>query len=71
MNIRRAYKTELDPNASQVSHFLRSAGAARWAWNQALAVNSPTRTGAATFLPRGLTYTEGLCIMRAEAPTWK
>ena len=39
MNIRRAYKTELDPNERQVLHFVRSAGAARWAWNTALAVN--------------------------------
>lgn len=39
MNICRAYKTELDPNDRQRVQLRRSAGAARWAWNQALAVN--------------------------------
>ncbi len=39
MKIIRAYKTELDPNDSQRVQLRRSAGAARWAWNQALAVN--------------------------------
>jgi len=39
VNVRRAYHTELDPNERQRRHFERSAGAARWAWNQALAVN--------------------------------
>lgn len=39
MEIYRAYKTELDPNETQLAQLNRSAGAARWAWNQALAVN--------------------------------
>ena len=36
----KAYKTELDPNATQRQALLRNAGAARWVYNWALARNS-------------------------------
>ena len=38
MKIQRAYRTELDPNETQIRLFARNAGGARWAWNQALRV---------------------------------
>ncbi|GAF89946.1 unnamed protein product, partial [marine sediment metagenome] len=63
MKISRAYKTELDPNASQVIHFLRSAGAARWAWNQGLVVNQRYYHETGT----GLTYAR----MNRLLTTWK
>lgn len=63
MEIRRAYKTELDPNDTQTLQLHRSAGAARWAWNQALAVNQRyyDETG------KGLTYPR----MNKLLTTWK
>jgi putative transposase len=63
MEVRRAYKTELDPNDSQRAQLRRSAGAARWAWNQALAVNQRyyDETG------KGLTYPR----MNKLLTTWK
>lgn len=36
MKILKAYKTELKPNAGQLTLLKKSAGAARWAWNWAL-----------------------------------
>lgn len=36
MKIRRAYRTELDPNDKQRIHLLKHAGAARWAYNWGL-----------------------------------
>jgi putative transposase len=63
VEIRRAYKTELDPNDNQRAQLRRSAGAARWAWNQALAVNQRyyRETGV------GLTYPR----MNKLLTTWK
>ncbi|HIC89488.1 MAG TPA: hypothetical protein EYP04_08810, partial [Anaerolineae bacterium] len=37
MEIRRAYKVELDPNNKQRTLLMQCAGVARWAWNWGLA----------------------------------
>lgn len=63
MEIRRAYKTELDPNETQQALLHQSAGAARWAWNQALKVNQRYYRECGV----GLTYAR----MNKLLTTWK
>jgi putative transposase len=66
MKINRAYKTELDPNNRQRTLLLKSAGAARWAYNWALhrKIESYEETGKS---PTGVDLNRELNVLKKRS----